>query len=652
MLRKQLLEIRITPELRNKINSVLDELWGGLMQRMLERIQAEDGLSEAFFAASRFAEEKNLEYVVIRLNNRLFFVSRETYDDGLPVFRASPNRADEAVYTEAIQAQAQALMLPPYLEDFWITEYENSEDLSPREQAELEAAQTQRRLRRGDPQPVITTTPLPPPTAQAPAAQAPEPAPAAQAPGAGSALERFAASGKGGLSNDPDEVEAIEELQTFLVELGLNVGNNGVDGKYGPRTIAAVRSFQENITMLAQDGDAGPDTIAAIQEVKTDVARIAELVAALNELTDSAVSIAYKSGLAKLLERDLTASERTELERLLSKYENFREAFPEYQTMAFSSAEAAISGEPLATAPEGPYTQGMVITDEVNDSLEAIGRERGMNGERLTPEDIEALNNAVANGDINPPSFASGAGDGAIAQNTAADAAAETPPPADAAAEPAQTVTYGNDVTNNIIMYLTQTDRQLEATQQFLATIQIENRPERELREIRSLLRNLVLPLMQGRRMFRVQGQSVTTEGGARTDSAQAIQDFIRGALTDAIQRASSQPQQDNQLGSFSQPIRRKARELFDLIDGITLPFQNNQIIDLFLSIENAEEYNQINRAFTILSSGTSLLDAADGEYLLPMGRIKGHLTSIGVTQPQTESQQIQDILKLLKDTI
>lgn len=65
-------------------------------------------------------------------------------------------------------------------------------------------------------------------------------------------LRAFASSGKGGLKNDPDEVEAVKALQTLL--------GVAVDGKYGPETTSAVRTYQEK-NNLTVDGDAGPNTI-------------------------------------------------------------------------------------------------------------------------------------------------------------------------------------------------------------------------------------------------------------------------------------------------------------------------------------------------------------------------------------------------------
>jgi hypothetical protein len=106
-----------------------------------------------------------------------------------------------------------------------------------------------------DPAPATTVKPAT--TSNAPATE-----PAATTDG--SALERFASSSKGGLRNDPDETEAITELQTFLVnELGLDTG--GIGNGYGGKTQTAVRQFQRAVTGIAQDGDAGPETIGKIQ---------------------------------------------------------------------------------------------------------------------------------------------------------------------------------------------------------------------------------------------------------------------------------------------------------------------------------------------------------------------------------------------------
>jgi peptidoglycan hydrolase-like protein with peptidoglycan-binding domain len=199
-----------------------------------------------------------------------------------------------------------------------------------------------------------------------------------RAPTSGSALERFASSGKGGLRNDPDETEAITELQAFLVnELGLDTG--GTDGRYGPRTRAAVSQFQQAVTGIAVDGDAGPETIGKIVEIRRDIARIQELMSAIEE---SAIPIVFKSGLAQLLERELTQQERTELQQLVSKYENFRQAFPNFSKDLFDRANQTISGEapnaqtdvPGIGAPNADTTAPTTSGQDASPATTAPGR--------------------------------------------------------------------------------------------------------------------------------------------------------------------------------------------------------------------------------------------------------------------------------------
>ena len=219
--------------------------------------------------------------------------------------------------------------------------YDDNGEMIPTDSAQ---AQDQR-----DAEAAAAASPAPAPAAE-PAAAPAAAAPAAAAPAAGgSALERFASSNKGGLANDPDETEAITELQTFLVnELGLDTG--GIGNGYGDKTRTAVRQFQRAVTGIAQDGDAGPETIGKISEIRRDMARIQELVNAIEDsnIADSVIPVRFKSGLAQLLERALTQTERTELEQLVSKYESFRRAFPNFRKDLFQQAEV---GAQLPSAP-------------------------------------------------------------------------------------------------------------------------------------------------------------------------------------------------------------------------------------------------------------------------------------------------------------
>ena len=64
-------------------------------------------------------------------------------------------------------------------------------------------------------------------------------------------------------SYNPNEASAVKKVQTALQRKGYDVGPTGVDGKYGPRTEAAVRKFQTD-NNLQVDGIVGPDTRNAL----------------------------------------------------------------------------------------------------------------------------------------------------------------------------------------------------------------------------------------------------------------------------------------------------------------------------------------------------------------------------------------------------
>lgn len=74
-------------------------------------------------------------------------------------------------------------------------------------------------------------------------------------------LQAFLDKDLKGLANDPDEKEAIDELQSFL-----RIPRTGV---YDEATVAAVKAYQE-ANGLTVDGDAGPETIAHMKGKQED----------------------------------------------------------------------------------------------------------------------------------------------------------------------------------------------------------------------------------------------------------------------------------------------------------------------------------------------------------------------------------------------
>jgi len=77
------------------------------------------------------------------------------------------------------------------------------------------------------------------------------------------ALSAFRVSRRGGLMNNPKQVDSIKELQKELKRRGEYKGP--IDGKYGPDTKYSVASFQKSKGLYI-DGDAGPKTILALMQ--------------------------------------------------------------------------------------------------------------------------------------------------------------------------------------------------------------------------------------------------------------------------------------------------------------------------------------------------------------------------------------------------
>ena len=334
-------EFTIRKPVQDVIDAGLDDLWGGTLQRYFERFFGQER-RQAYYFASVVAEQRNLAYIVVNNRGRPLYISAQRINDNSPREMQAywPTRAgipDEAEGLAAIGSQG---LIPPTIESIWL------ESGSENEKA---AAELQNTWREGKVASAaddnqggasastdIKVTPLPDANIRV-------------VPDGGTFVEigditgiedltYFASSGKGGLANDYDQKPAITQLQQFLVNLGLNVGNNGPDGLYGRKTAAAVRSFQSAVSTLATDGDAGPKTIEAIQKVYADLTRLQELV-------DKRISesFSYISRLAKLLEADLSSAELEELNQLLDKYNGFSTEFPNMFNGVYAKAEEIVS---------------------------------------------------------------------------------------------------------------------------------------------------------------------------------------------------------------------------------------------------------------------------------------------------------------------
>jgi hypothetical protein len=325
--------ITVSNRLRDYIDGRFDQygdaMWGGLALRIIEYVDYNYDFERAAYTASVIAERTNLSYLVFRLNNNVYIVSAERNDGNEPITLERSRSVEDSVYINAITEQADKEMLPPYLVSLWRQELQNKDDRDEIEEAELTAANVQHNRRYGNPSVEVTVNTTDSEEEKLPPVNVPDDGP----------LARFARSEKGGLFDDPDEEDAIRELQTILVDLGLDVGGTGVDGRYGPRTTQAVKDFQQAATehlgydLLNSngrpDGDAGPKTIPALIEVRRDLAEIQRLVLEVSrEQTNDSVYIDLEKSLNMLFEKELYEDDRSDLQSLVDKYTGFLQQFP------------------------------------------------------------------------------------------------------------------------------------------------------------------------------------------------------------------------------------------------------------------------------------------------------------------------------------
>jgi peptidoglycan hydrolase-like protein with peptidoglycan-binding domain len=65
-----------------------------------------------------------------------------------------------------------------------------------------------------------------------------------------------------------EDTEAVRALQTKLQSLGYSVGTTGIDGKYGPRTTAAVRTYKADFDVSGDGLSISADEITAMQSAE------------------------------------------------------------------------------------------------------------------------------------------------------------------------------------------------------------------------------------------------------------------------------------------------------------------------------------------------------------------------------------------------
>lgn len=227
-------------------------------------------------------------------------------------------------------------------------------------------------------------------------------------------LAAFAKSGKGGLANDPEEVEAIKELQQYLTDMGFDP--NGVDGKYGPGTKKAVKEFQSYFG-AKPDGDAGPETIGQIIKLRSimfkggknfadfrkDMTRMEELLKKADSKAESKDMDSIRSILETLrrLDEALSDAEKKELDDLIAQYDSimndaeFAQAIPkpsyERYKKIIDGAKALDGGDAKdgeqsdkLDGKDGDMSSGAGATLDPDRALELVKRMRNVMGNHTT----------------------------------------------------------------------------------------------------------------------------------------------------------------------------------------------------------------------------------------------------------------------------
>jgi peptidoglycan hydrolase-like protein with peptidoglycan-binding domain len=124
---------------------------------------------------------------------------------------------------------------------------------------------------------------------------------------------------------DPTQSERVKKVQTLLQRLGYDVGDTGIDGKYGPRTERAVRRFQQD-NGLQVDGIVGIETAKALTATKSrsprgQLTNIQQGSTTDNTASDDTVDSSQLSGTA--MERATT---------LVKELEGYKpNAYPDYK---------------------------------------------------------------------------------------------------------------------------------------------------------------------------------------------------------------------------------------------------------------------------------------------------------------------------------
>lgn len=97
---------------------------------------------------------------------------------------------------------------------------------------------------------------------------------------------------KAGPPYPPDQKDNVSAMQADLKKLGYNIGKTGIDGKYGPRTKAAVAAFKKDYKISGDGNNFSPEDTKTLDNVTSG--KIAKVPARLTQ-TDKLLPLSQDS---------------------------------------------------------------------------------------------------------------------------------------------------------------------------------------------------------------------------------------------------------------------------------------------------------------------------------------------------------------------
>ena len=163
---------------------------------------------------------------------------------------------------------------------------------------------------------------------------------------------------------DPAQSERVKKVQTLLQRLGYDVGDTGIDGKFGPRTERAVRRFQQD-NGLQVDGIVGIETAKALTATKGRSPRGQLTNVQTGSTTDSTAS----SDTADSSQLSGTAMERATT--LVKELEGYKpNAYPDYKQYSIGYGSKATGPNEVIDQAEAERR----LRSELQDAFEHVTR--------------------------------------------------------------------------------------------------------------------------------------------------------------------------------------------------------------------------------------------------------------------------------------